>query len=269
MPLLLGWPLPSRPLSEAPCWAADVDIWATWRTGAQLSAGKAGRRTGWTTPHAISVQRQPTGGLLPAFFWISGPGEDVFIQSRSARWPHFLRKGLNLCMAFSCNHYSSSIRGPQLLLTASCVSLDTAGMQLFFFLREVNMLKVAQSCPTLCDPMDCSPLGSSVHGILQAKILEWVAIAFSRGSSCPRNRTGVSCIADEFFTSWATTEAQYVNFPDGTVAKNPLANAGDVGSIPGSGTTHSSIFAWEIPWTEEPGRLQSMGSKMGQTRFSN
>ena len=42
---------------------------------------------------------------------------------------------------------------------------------------------VAQSCPTLCHPMDCSPPGSSVHGILQARILEWVAISFSRGSS--------------------------------------------------------------------------------------
>ena len=42
---------------------------------------------------------------------------------------------------------------------------------------------VAQSCLTLCDPMDCSPLGSSVHGILQARILEWVAISSSRGSS--------------------------------------------------------------------------------------
>ena len=43
--------------------------------------------------------------------------------------------------------------------------------------------EVAQSCPTLCDPIDCSPPGSSVHGILQARILEWVAISFSRGSS--------------------------------------------------------------------------------------
>ena len=44
-------------------------------------------------------------------------------------------------------------------------------------------VKVTQSCPTLCDPMDCSPLGSSVHGILQARTLEWVVISFSRGSS--------------------------------------------------------------------------------------
>ena len=50
------------------------------------------------------------------------------------------------------------------------------------WLQKVKVL-VAQSCPTLCDPMDCSPPGSSVHGILQARILEWVAIPFSRGSS--------------------------------------------------------------------------------------
>ena len=52
-----------------------------------------------------------------------------------------------------------------------------------------------QSCPTLCDPVDCSLLGSSVHGILQARILEWVAIPFSRGSYQPRNRTHISCVS--------------------------------------------------------------------------
>ena len=66
---------------------------------------------------------------------------------------------------------------------------------------------VTQSFPTLCDPMDCSPPGSSVHGILQARILEWLAICFSRESSRPRDRTQVSCIADGFFTIWATREA--------------------------------------------------------------
>ena len=59
--------------------------------------------------------------------------------------------------------------------------------------------KVAQSCPTLCDPTDCSLLGSSLHGILQARILEWVAISFSRGSSRPRNQTWVSRIAGRRF----------------------------------------------------------------------
>ena len=65
---------------------------------------------------------------------------------------------------------------------------------------------VAQFCLTLCDPMDCSPPGSSLHGILQARILEWVAISFSRGSSQPRDWTCVSCIAGRFFTIWVTGE---------------------------------------------------------------
>ena len=57
---------------------------------------------------------------------------------------------------------------------------------------------LAQLCPTLCNPMDCSPPGSSVHEISQARILEWVAIPFSRGSSLPRDQTQVSWIAGRF-----------------------------------------------------------------------
>ena len=60
---------------------------------------------------------------------------------------------------------------------------------------------VAQLCLTLCDPVDCSPPGSSVHVILQARILEWVDIPFSRESSQPRDRTRVSHIAGRFFTT--------------------------------------------------------------------
>ena len=60
---------------------------------------------------------------------------------------------------------------------------------------------VAQSCPTLCDPMDCSPLGSSDHGILQTRILEWVAMPSSRGSSQPRDWTWILCTADGYFTA--------------------------------------------------------------------
>ena len=67
--------------------------------------------------------------------------------------------------------------------------------------------EVAQLCPTLCDPMDCSLPGFSVHGILQARILEGVTISFSRGSSWPRNRTWVSHIGGRCFNLWATREA--------------------------------------------------------------
>ena len=66
---------------------------------------------------------------------------------------------------------------------------------------------VAQLCLTLWDHMDCSPTGSSVPGILQARMLEWVAISFSRGSSQLRDWTQVSRIAGGFFTSWATRGA--------------------------------------------------------------
>ena len=66
---------------------------------------------------------------------------------------------------------------------------------------------VTQLCLTLCDPLDYSPPGSSAHGILQASILEWVAIHFSSGSSWPRDWNQVSCIAGEFFIAWATRES--------------------------------------------------------------
>ena len=66
--------------------------------------------------------------------------------------------------------------------------------------------EVAQSCLTLCDPMDCSLPGLSVHGVFQARILEWVAISFSRGSSPPRDQTQISCIAGRCFTLWVTRE---------------------------------------------------------------
>ena len=74
--------------------------------------------------------------------------------------------------------------------------------------KEKKESEVAQLCPTLCNPMDCSLPGSSIHGILQARILEWVAISFSRRSSRPRDQTQVSCIAGRRrFTFWATREA--------------------------------------------------------------
>ena len=68
--------------------------------------------------------------------------------------------------------------------------------------------EVAQLCLTLCNPMDYSLLRSSVHGIFQARVLEWVAISFSRGSSWPRDRTQVSRPVGRCFTVWATREVQ-------------------------------------------------------------
>ena len=69
--------------------------------------------------------------------------------------------------------------------------------------RSVKVLVTQpQSCPTLGDAMDWDPPGSSVHGILQARTLEWAAISFSRGSSRPRDRAWVCCTAGRLFTVW-------------------------------------------------------------------
>ena len=84
------------------------------------------------------------------------------------------------------------------------------GSEQFSFCSEPKPLKglqrkgkeseVVQSCPTLCDPMDCSLPGSSVHGIFQAIVLEWIAISFSRGSPRPRDGNWVSRVVDRGFT---------------------------------------------------------------------
>ena len=101
----------------------------------------------------------------------------------------------------------------------------------------------------LWNPMDCSPPGSSIHGIFQARVLEWVAISFSRGPSQPRDRTQVSCIADRHFTLWATRKS--------SLLEKEMA-------------TYSSILAWNIPWMEEPGRLHTVhGFAKSWTRLSD
>ena len=86
-------------------------------------------------------------------------------------------------------------------------SLSNSPSELSKRLSFQSLVLAAQSYPTLCEPRDCSPPGSFVHGILQVRILEWVAILFSRASSQPRDLTWVSYIAGRLFTIWATREA--------------------------------------------------------------
>ena len=102
--------------------------------------------------------------------------------------------------------------------------------EMFFSLDFISKVKVTQLCPTLCDPMDYT-----VHGILQARILEWVAITFSRGSSQPRDQTLVSHIARRFFIRFIREVLEKAMAP------------------------HSSTLAWRIPGMGEPGGLPSMG----------
>ena len=80
-----------------------------------------------------------------------------------------------------------------------------------FSFQSQRTCVVSQSCLTLCDPVDCNLPGSSIHGILQARILEWVAISFSKGSSRPRDWTWVSCLVGRRFNLWATREAPHAS----------------------------------------------------------
>ena len=163
--------------------------------------------------------------------------------------------------------------------------------------KKWSEVKVTQSRLTLCDPM-----GYTVHGILQARILEWVAFPFSRGSSQARDKTQVSRSAGGFFTNWAIrkdlrTSDQICSqihsgifwtffdclrtyYPTFHILIHSLGNCPpqekehescmrEVTGIKSNlykyeeylaMAPHSSTLAWKIPWMEEPGRLQSMGS---------
>ena len=105
----------------------------------------------------------------------------------------------------------------------------------------------SQSCPTLCDSMDYSSPGSSIHGIFQAKILEWVDISFSNGSSRPRGQTHATWEAPLSYL-------HYNNYL--TTAMMKMAGS----FLRWQEHTHSSVLAWRIPGTGEPGGLLSVGS---------
>ena len=115
-----------------------------------------------------------------------------WLQSGKEYWDNTVLSKISSCWA--CIHKNME----NLLKCRSWFSISEAKPE------SESVSGVAQSCPSLCDLVDCSPPGSSVHGILQTRILEWVAISFSRGSSWPRDRTQVSHIAGRCFNLWAT-----------------------------------------------------------------
>ena len=122
--------------------------------------------------------------------------------------------------------------------------------------------KLLQSRLTLCDPLECSPLGSSLHGILQARILEWVAISFSKGSSWSRDQTQVSMcpsLASEFFTTSTTLNGGVASTGASLVIQDKKStrkagDAGDLGWIPELGRSPGGgngnpfqYFCWKNP----------------------
>ena len=127
----------------------------------------------------------------------------------------------------------------------------------FLTTSTTRKVKVTQSCPTLCDPMDCSLPGCSVHGILQARILEWVAMPSFRGLPDPGIEPA-SLMSPVL--AWASLVAHMVkNLP--AMQETRVRSLGGEDPLEQEMTTHSSILAWRIPWTEEPCGIQSMGSQ--------
>ena len=126
---------------------------------------------------------------------------------------HSISRGLEIeglsSVTYLCWHrapYSQS--GSTWVYSISLLTVLVAHIYIYVYVYVYfSEVKIAQSCPTLATPCTVELPGFSVHGILQARILEWVAISFSRASSQPRNRTQVSCIVGRFFTNWAMGEA--------------------------------------------------------------
>ena len=137
-----------------------------------------------------------------------------------------------------------------------------------FYICAAAEAKSLQSCLTLCNPMDSSPPGSFVHGTLQARIWEWVAISFSRILQ------PISVSLFYFVNKFICIIFQTSHISDRSIhvaANGIISFFLWLGSIPlcvymytytmeKEMATHSSILAWEIPWMEEPGRPQSMKS---------
>ena len=126
-------------------------------------------------------------------------------------------------------------------------------------------MSVAQLCLTLRNPMDCSPPGSSVHGILQTRILEWVAIPFSRGSSHPKDRNWVPCIAGGFLTIWATREDWNIR-PKSKWFLNYIAQRDSFNS---RSIWIQTLFSWKEVCTFSKLNLISVGSNNGFAYVEN
>ena len=145
-----------------------------------------------------------SGRQVTIFGWLS------FSQTQA--WSDIAHSPLLLSQVLlGCSHMYS-VRHCLRLLSHTRTELSNCGRaHITHKAQHVYSLKfqvlVAQLCPTLCDPMGCSPPGSSVHGILQAGILEWVVMPSSKGSSQSRDQTQVSHITGRFFTIRAIREA--------------------------------------------------------------
>ena len=159
-------------------WPHDKKSWLIWK---ELDAGKV-----WGPEEKGATEDEMFG----CYHWLNGHGS-MWIPGVGDG-----QGGMACCDSWFCR--VGHDRVTELILMCTIIWVENA---------KVKVL-VTQSYLTLDHHMDCSPPGSSDHEILQARLLECVAIPFSRVSSWPRNWTHVSCISGRFFTIWATREAQ-------------------------------------------------------------
>ena len=186
--------------------------------------------------------------------WCEMRGEGSHLQTKEESW---VRLSLRLRrLSWSPSDSEDYLEKTQLLSWSgtsdlqNCEKTDYCSRQppsLGFFVTEtlnkqihtsleVKWREVAQLCLTLCDLMDCSLPGSSVHGIFQVRILEWVVISFSRGTSWPRDQTQVSHIVGRRFTIWATRETH--------IQALPGSNTFTKQALPGSNTFTNQELEW-------------------------
>ena len=139
------------------------------------------------------------------------------------------------------------------LLSTICLTVDKLLWgSVFSHIKWTLCLVHAQSCPILCNPMDCGAPGSSVHGIFQARILEWVVISSSRGSSWPRDRTHVSwvsCIGKDHCAAW---EVLNIKMPTLLKFQSPLATKSEL--LWAESERH---FDHQDSWEKLPGQCSS------------
>ena len=147
-----------------------------------------------TSPVAQMIKTLPANvgdvGLIPGLSRFPGGGHGNPLHG--VGWEFHGQRSLAGCSPWGCKESDTTDR----------LTLSQQIQSLFVLTGLCVCAKLLQSCPTLCDPVDCSPSGFSVHGILQTRILEWVAMPSFKGSSQPRDWTWVpcvSCIAGRFF----------------------------------------------------------------------
>ena len=143
---------------------------------------------------SVSSWQNGDNNIWSYLIWVGGRWSHTAQHGESVSWPGI--ESVSLAVeAQSPNHWTTKE-----FLFFVCLNSEAERTQVVWK-EKWGKRKVPQLYPTLCDPTDYT-----VHGILQARILEWVAFPFSRGSSQLRNRAQVSCIADGFFTNWAIRE---------------------------------------------------------------